>query len=155
MKRTDLGSLVTVAANIGVIVGIIFLGVEIRGNTMATQAANIQFAAEMDQSSLISIGSNSEVSRIWSAYLSAPETLTDAERIQGNYIFAALVRRLENVLLQYELGTLSEEGWQSRQALFEGMASTPGYAVYRKSRTARFSGTAITEHLERLYLSQQ
>ena len=38
------------------IIGIIFLGIEIRGNTIATEAANLQIATELDQSFLLEIG---------------------------------------------------------------------------------------------------
>ena len=137
------------------IIGIIFLGIEIRGNTIATEAANLQIATELDQSFLLEIGSDTEVSRVWDTYLTAPDSLTAAERAQGTFLFAALVRRLENVLLQYELGALSEDGWQSRQALFEGMANMPGYAVFRESRIARVSGEAIVDYLDRLRASDQ
>ena len=137
------------------IIGIAFLGLEIRGNTIATEAANLQIATELDQSFLMVIGSDSEVSRVWATYLFAPETLSAAEQEQGIFLFAALVRRLENVLLQYELGALSEDGWRSRQALFEGMANTPGYAVFRESLIARVSGEAIVDYLDRLRASDQ
>lgn len=154
MKKFNLGQSVAIAANICVIIGILFLGIEIRGNTVATQATNIQIASEMDQSFLIELGSDSELSRIWTTFLRDPSILTDAERTQAAYLFAALVRRLENILLQYDLGALSEDGWKSRQALFTGIASAPGYTVFRKSLPAGLSGKAILDYLDQLQATQ-
>ena len=155
MKQFDLAQSITIAANIGVIIGIVFLGVEIHGNTIATEAASLQIAAELDQSFLIEVGSDIETSRVWTTYVSAPSTLTDAERGQGTLLFGALVRRLENVRLQYESGALSEDGWQSRQALFVGIAGTPGYAEFRKSPSAQLFNKAIVDYLDQLRASQQ
>lgn len=155
MKKIDLAGSISIAANIGVIVGIVFLAVEIRNNTIAIEAASIQISAELDQSFLIEIGSDKEASRIWSTYYSAPSTLTDAERLQGSLLFAALIRRLENTLLQYELGALSEDGWKSRQPLFEGVANSPGYAAFRESGSGRLASKPTLEYLDQLRVSQQ
>ena len=38
MKQIDLSHSIAIVANIGVIIGIVFLGIEIRGNTIATEA---------------------------------------------------------------------------------------------------------------------
>ncbi len=123
---------ITIAANVGVIIGIVFLAIEIRGNTIATEAASLQIAAELDQSFLLQIGSDEKVARLWQTYVNTPNVLTDEQRARAELLFAALVRRLESILLQYELGALSEDGWKARQRLFEGIANTPGYAVYRE-----------------------
>jgi len=155
MKQIDLSHSIAIVANIGVIIGIVFLGIEIRGNTIATEATSLQLAAELDQSFLIAVGSDVEVTRVWTTYVGAPDTLTDAERAQGTILFAALIRRLENMLLQHRSGALSEDGWQSRQSLFRGIASTPGYAVYRESLTARLASNEILDYLDQLQASKQ
>ena len=153
MTKTNLSQSIAIAANIGVIIGIAFLGVEIRGSTVATQAASLHTASELDQSFLIEIGSDAELSRIWTAYVGEPEALTDDEKTQATFLFAALMRRLENILLQYELGALSEDGWQSRRGLFAGIANTPGFAVFRQSQSARLSSQAILDYMDQLVVS--
>ena len=46
MKKIELGQMITVLANIGVIAGILFLGYELRQNTLVSRAAALQSIAE-------------------------------------------------------------------------------------------------------------
>ena len=79
-----------------------------------------------------------------------PEALSTEEKIQGGFLFAAIIRRLENVYLQYQLGALSEESWQSRQALFVGMATSPGYTTFLDGPIASNASPAIIEFMNQL-----
>ena len=150
MKKIDVGTVVQMLANIGVIAGIVILAVEIRGNTTATQAQTLQAAAQADQEFLFSIGADSGLSRLWTTYLGSPESLSPEERAQGAFLFSAQLRRLENVYLQYQIGALPDEAWQSRQGLFSSLANSPGYAAYAKSGFARNSSDEILEYMNEL-----
>ena len=68
MELDKLNRWLALAANIGVIAGIIFLAFEIRVNTRSTQAASIQAASALDQEHLLLIGSNLELAKLWEAY---------------------------------------------------------------------------------------
>lgn len=150
MKKFDMAQSITVAANVGVIIGIVFLAIEIRSNTIATEAASIQLSTDLDQSFLMEVGSDKETARVWTTYIGAPVSLSDAERAQGTLLFAAVIRRLENTMLLYELGAISEDGWNSRRPLFVGVANSPGFATYRETRSARFSSREIMDYLDQL-----
>ena len=150
MKKLDLGQAIGIVANLGVIAGIIFLAVEIRGATRATQAESGQTASALDQEFLLHVASDAETSQLWITYLRMPETLSTEEKIQGGFLFAAIIRRLENVYLQYQLGALSEESWQSRQALFVGMATSPGYTTFLDGPIASNASPAIIEFMNQL-----
>ena len=114
MELDKLNRWLALAANIGVIAGIIFLAFEIRVNTRSTQAASIQAASALDQEHLLLIGSNPELAKHWEAYFRAPESLSDDQKLQGHYIIAAVMRRLNNIYLQYQMGALSAASWESR-----------------------------------------
>jgi len=109
MKKIDLGQTINTLANLGVIAGIIFLAIEIRASTRATQAASIQAASALDQEHLLMLGSDRELTKLWETYSYFPDTLPEDERVQGHYLLAALIRRLENVYLLNNMGALSEE----------------------------------------------
>ena len=157
MKKFEIGALVqslAALANIGVIAGIVFLAVEIRGNTRATQAETSQAASLADQEFLFDIGADSNLTHLWTTYLAAPQSLTQEERTQGAFLFSAQLRRLENVFLQHQIGALPEEAWQSRQGLFLTLAKSPGYAAYAQSGFARNSSDEILEYMNELVSSQ-
>ena len=51
MKKIDLGQMITILANVGVIAGIVFLAIELRQNNelLAAQASFAQFSVERDR----------------------------------------------------------------------------------------------------------
>ena len=150
MKKIDLGQMFTILANVGVIAGIAFLAVEIRDGTRATQAASIQTASALDQEFLLHIAGDPETARIWLSYLESPQALSDEEKLQGGFLFAALIRRLENIYLQNQLGAMSEEGWQSRQDLFIGMATSPGYLAFLEGPTVSLANQQFIEYMNQV-----
>jgi hypothetical protein len=133
MRKISIGQTVNALANIGVIAGIIFLAFEIRESTRATQAASIQAASALDQEHLLLVGSDPELARLWLTYRQAPESLSDDQRLQGHYLMAGLIRRLNNIFLQYQLGALSKASWESRQELLRNVARSPGYSSFLES----------------------
>ena len=154
MKKFDLIATVQMLANIGVIAGILFLAIQIHGNTVATQAQNIEAASSLDQEFLLLLSTDPVLAKIWTGYLTAPELLSEDERLQGRYMFAALLRRLENAYLQHQLGALSDDGWQARQELFVSMARSAGFAEFSKSSNASSSGAEILGYMEHLRQTQ-
>ena len=150
MKKIDLGQTIQILANVGVIAGIIFLGIEIRGSTMATQAASIQAVAALDQQFLSGIGADPELSALWSTYMLAPETLSDEQKQQGDFLLTSVLRRLENVYIQYELGTISDASWQSRQDLFVSVARSRGFSAYLDSVFVSYSNQEFLEFMNGL-----
>ena len=154
---SKLNEWLTLLTNIAVVAGIVFLAVEIQQNTellqsqvIETQAVSIQAATTLDQDFLLVIGSDPVTAKMWSTYLRAPETLAEDQLIQGSYLMASLLRRLESIYLQKRLGSLSEEGWMSRQPLFIGSARSPGYATYLDSASAVLLGHELRDDMDHL-----
>jgi hypothetical protein len=69
--------------------------------------------------------------------------------LQGTFLMTSVVRRLENVYLQRQLGSISDESWESREALFD-MALTPGYAYFIETTTASFIGEEFLKFMAQI-----
>jgi len=161
MNTDNLNRWLTLCANIGVVIGIIFLAFELQQNNellksqaQETQALSIQNATTLDQDFLLVIAADSALAETWFTYLRAPDTLTEVKQLQASYLMAALLRRLEGVYLQKRLGSLSEEGWSSRQSLFSGMARSPGYSAYLESASGVFIGEELRDYMNQLILDE-
>ncbi len=157
MKKFDLGQTVSILANLGVVVGIVFLGMEVRQNNellatqvTATQAVSIQTASALDQEFLLAVAADPVTVQMWATYLTAPETLPPEQRLQGAYLITSVVRRLENVDLQRRLGSLSKEGWESRQALFIGIARSRGFSDFLESPPATLISEEFLDYMVQL-----
>ncbi len=139
---------------IAVVATLIYLVVEIRRGASATQAASVQAAAALDHEFLMAVGSDPITAKLWETYLSAPETLPVDQARQGHFLMASLLRRLENVRIQMQLGTLSQDGWQSRQSMFNVIAGSSGYLAFLESPMARFLNEGFVKYMAQLKASQ-
>ncbi len=135
---------------IAVVVTLMYLAVQIRRGTSATQAASVQAAAALDHEFLMAVGSDPITARLWETYLFAPQTLTGDQAMQGHLLMASLLRRLENIRIQMQLGTLSQDGWLSRQSMFKVIANSPGYSAFLDSVMAAFLNETFAEYMAQL-----
>jgi len=157
MNADNLNRWLTLGANTGVVIGIVFLGLELQQNnellrsqTQETQSLGIQTATTLDQQFLLVIAADPELAQTWYTYLKTPEALTESERLQAFFLMGSLLRRLESVYLQRRLGSLSEENWISRQPIFNLIARSPGYSAYLEIDSSSFIGEELRDYLHQL-----
>jgi hypothetical protein len=133
-----------------VIISLIFVGLQIRSNTKATQASTFHEIAALDINILLSLGASKESSRIISTFRGNPDALTDDEHNHGFHLFAAEIRHVENLFLQNENKMLSKKNWESRKALVDGMVLSPGFGALLKSPNKQFFDGSFIEYAENL-----
>ena len=99
MNTDNLNRWLTLCANIGVVIGIIFLALELQQNNellesqaQETQALSIQNATTLDQDFLLVIAADSALAETWFTYLRTPDTLTEVKQLQASYLMASLLR---------------------------------------------------------------
>ncbi len=150
MNWEAIGAIGEIVGATAVVVTLIYLAVQVRHGTRATQAASVQAASALDQEFLLTVGADPAMARLWATYLAAPETLPDDQKLQGAFLMASVTRRLENNYLQNRLGTLSKEGWQSRQPFFIGIARSQGYAAFLETPPAAFLTQEFHDYMAQL-----
>ena len=130
MKSKKLSKWLVIAANFGVIVGIIFLAVEINQSTKATVAAANDSVISAHLELSLPIISDPQFARVFALGMYQPEALTDEEAVQ----FSMWLRQFVNN--QIRIRELSQRGLFSES--YEGgdllqlarMLSTPGGRVF-------------------------
>ena len=108
MKKTDYGQLVSVLANIGVIAGILFLGFEIRQNTLISRGAAVQSIAEQVNDWQIEMASNEDWIRVM-IFLEGGGTyaeLSAEDQMRYRYVVTPTIRIMENRYRQVQLGII-------------------------------------------------
>lgn len=118
-----------IIAGISIVISLIFVGIQIKKNTQATQASTFQAIADLDINLLLNFGNSNETAKLISAFRENPESLTFEQQNHGFYLFGAEVRHVENLFLQYQNKMLSEEHWQSRKALVDGIVLSAGFGA--------------------------
>ncbi|MDC6389578.1 hypothetical protein PP182_12845 [Maribacter sp. PR1] len=135
---------------VGVIISLIFVGFQVRGNTKATQASTFHQIAALDINILLSLGHTKESSRIITTFRGNPDALLKEEQDQGFHLFGAEIRHVENLWLQNENKMLSKRDWEARRALVEGMVLSPGFGALLKSPNKRFFDGSFMKYGENL-----
>lgn len=139
MKKIDLGQTVSILANIGVIAGIVFLGVEIRQNTRSQEASSYQ---------VLMAG----IARFNEVEISDPEVLQLLEGIRGAtlaemepddrtrveaYMFIQL-RFGDMAFHQFELGLISEARLESALAPLKAYSCLAIFQEHWSNRKSAF-----------------
>ncbi len=108
VKKFDYGQMVSVLANIGVIAGILFLGFEIRQNTLISRGAAVQSISEQINDWQIEMASNEEWIRV-QTFLNNGGTyaeLSEEDRTRYLYVASPVIRVMENRYRQVQLGII-------------------------------------------------
>ena len=94
-----------------VLVGLIFVGLELRQNTAAVEAATLQNLTDASGEYLMTIASDPELARILYEGSVNLEQLSESDRRQHHYLLRAQWFRFQNSFLQWQHGTLSDDAW--------------------------------------------
>jgi len=142
MKKIDLNETIQTIANVCVVLGIVFLALEVRQNTQAVRSATVQALSEQTYETARLALENPEIREaIFAARRN--ENLTEDQEEIMNLVFNASLRVRQNRYLQDRLGILDEDvsselgaGGIYRMALFrdywaeERDRYSPGFQDY-------------------------
>jgi hypothetical protein len=105
-----------------VLVGLVFVGLELRQNTEAVEAASLQNQTDASTEFLLLIASDVELARIWLDASKNPNQLSEIDSLRYFLVSRARWLRMQNAYLQWRRGTLAEEDW----SIYDGLICTPG-----------------------------
>jgi hypothetical protein len=117
MKSENLRGLLDLAGGAAVLIGLVFVGLELRQNTEAVEAASLQNQTDASTEFLLLIASDAELARIWFESSRHPDQLSEIDSIRYFFLSRARWLRMQNAYLQWRRGTLSDEDW----GFYEGL----------------------------------
>lgn len=129
MKRpglSEIAQLAEVVAAVAVIVSLLYVGRELRNNTAAIRANSLQGVADASGALLLTVASDSSLSRIRQLGSQDVSALNEAEL----YRYATLIRQsfftLQNVYFQHELEVLDRRVWEGYRRVICDLSANPG-----------------------------
>ena len=145
MQSEKLNSWLGVLTNLGVLIGIVFLAIEIRHASDTAQAQMADAAVAGHNELNLAVISDPQVARVLVVGLYEPDNLSDAEAVQ----FAAWIRARVNQELRlrrmHQLGFLSAEDRLDELKQVAGFLSTPGGALFLESNSEVFPAQLLEE----------
>ena len=127
MKLSDWASIAEIFGAVAIVVSLVFVGLQIRDNTVAIQAATYQEHLGYELNLLTTAASDSGLAENY-AIGSRGGTLDGLEGsdvAKTRWLWLATYRLYEGFYLQYLRGTLSTEDWESRRQVAEEFLSYP------------------------------
>jgi len=146
------GSISKVFAAIGVIVSLIFVGVEIRQNTSATRGATFQAISDGAAQSAFDAAGNDHLPKLFAQIRESDPPLSefsaeDQERLR--FIFLFTVRRLENIWVQVNEGVVDQGAYERFQPRV-GYIGAHSFRDFWNEGKSAFSSDFVS-HFEKLY----
>jgi hypothetical protein len=111
MRNVDLKSVLEVSSAIAVLLGLAFVGFELRQNTAAVEASSRQSTNDAAVAWLLTIASDPELAHLWGIASREPQDLNETEAIQLHLLQRSQWIRFQNAFLQWKSGTLSDDDW--------------------------------------------
>lgn len=108
---TKLNPLLEFVGGVAVLIGLVFVGLELRQNTEAVQAATLQSLTEQSQDYLLLLAEDGEINAIWRKGVADLSKLDAGEASRFNFLYRAQWIRFQNAYLQWRRGTLDDNDW--------------------------------------------
>ena len=139
-------NLIEVLGLVAVSVSLVFVGLEVRQNTIASRAAAYQEHGSHLSDQWLALAQDPALTRLYMANEDNWDELTEIEKAQLTYVWVASLRSYETILLQVEEGLLDQD---AMDRLGWGEAFEPGYqAQMLWPDIARNLNPHMREHLE-------
>ena len=118
-----------------VLIGLIFVGFELKQNTEAVEAATLQGITDASQDYLLLMAADPELTRIWRAANDDPYALSESDASRYFFLLRAQWQRYQNAYLQWQRGTMSDPDW----TLYEKFICDPSGSTTAQSKRQLWS----------------
>jgi hypothetical protein len=130
MKLSDWASLAEIIAAIGVILSLIFVGLQINEGNQETRAATLQAAADGEAFMIATMLNHSDT---WHKVVTGAPLENEEEIRIGILLFNLVMTESENRFHQYNSGFLDSQSWHGRLASLRPLVKLPIFRVWKES----------------------
>jgi len=137
MPLDQLANIAEISAAALVIVSLIYVGLQVRQNTVTIKSQAVGSANQQAKTELLWFG-NKEFAPLFQKSINAPETLTKDDLHQLNAWNILLLLGRSNFHQLYKLGVLSEERWKLEEPTVKFCLSSKWHRNWLKTGGAPF-----------------
>ena len=139
MNWEAIGAVGEILGAIAVIGSLLFVGMQIRGNTRATQTAAAHNLTNTFNSVVMSISEDPELSRIWTQQSSDISALSVGDHQRLVLLCIVVLKSFEDVFQHHQMGQMSDDIWDGWQTLILTVCTYPGVRYYWQQRRNFYS----------------
>ena len=139
MNWDAIGAVGEILGAMAVIASLIFVGVQIRSNTRATQTAATHNISNTFLTLFKSFSDDPEMGRLWIQQTRDISDLTASDVQRLMFISAMALKALEDAFHQYQMGQMTDDMWAGWQVQIITICSYPGVRHYWEHRKNFYS----------------
>ncbi len=126
-------------AAFGVVAGLFFVGVQIRQNTVAVRAQTFHAVADSFNEISLAIAGGTQTARVARLGFGGLANLNEDERMQFAFCSLAVMRILETIFYQAQVGIAEKKLWEAEQKTLVALMSLPGMREWWSSNVLSFT----------------
>ena len=131
-------TLVEMMGGVGVILSLIFVGIQIRENNRATMSAMASASVDSISAWYFEIGNDDQSSALLYQYLANPSSLSPEQKFQAAMNLHGLFLIFQNTYYLVNEGTLEQSILHSLTEAIVGVKEQPGFLLFWKQRRSIF-----------------
>ena len=139
MNWEAIGAVGEIVGGIGVIISLLYLATQIRGDARAKQAASIHEQSQAYHGFLRTLATNTDVSDLYFRGIHDFSCLKGSELPRFSALLGYLFRIFEDNYLQWTEGHLDRRVWNGFEATMDDIISLPGVQAWWVTRSHWFS----------------
>lgn len=124
---------------LGVIVSLVYLAIQVRGNTTSQRSENYARSLERMAAMQARLAADTAFTRTYNRGLVDPERLTSTERIQFTWILTELFGNLEFMFFQYGHGNMPRALWLRWEETLKWWLTFPGVRAWWRAKPTPFT----------------
>lgn len=115
---------------IAVVVTLLYLSLQIRQNTRASQAASREAVSHITIELMMGLTADESLVVFWRRALTSPGSLDDDEKLRGAMIAYAFMESWEMAHSQWCRGVLSDKDWEKWDSVIANYMATSGFRMF-------------------------
>lgn len=139
MSLEDIYFLSQIVAAVALVVSLIFVGVQIRHNTMSTQTARHQSIVQAIADWSREVAMNTEISALLGRGSTHFEQLEPVQRLQFSLLHVALFRNYENIFYQHTQQAIDDHVWEGWSYRMRATFALPGVRAWWEPQRDSYS----------------
>jgi hypothetical protein len=130
MNWDAIGAIAELLGAVGVIATLAYLARQIRQNTSTVRSSAASSLAQANNSLLLMLAQDADVSRIWWTGLADPAALSESDLLRFNPMVAMQLNAAQQAHSQFLEGAITRRDWDAECDAILWLANQPGFVAY-------------------------
>lgn len=147
MNWDAIGAIAEMLAAIGVIISLLFVGLQVKKSNVEARAATIQSTTDTE---IMMVATFARYAEVWNKVNSGHSLEGDTEIRRGIVLFNLLMIDYENRFHHFQAGNLDVRSWNNRLEMLDTLVTLPMFDMWRQTLGGRSRGADFLDLIDEI-----